>query len=232
MLKRLGRLRIVQAAIGTALAWMLKFVWWTSRYIAVPADPYAQVQAHLPFIITFWHGQHFMVPFARRKGHDIRVLISKHTDGEINAIAAEKLGLGTIRGSGNITGKKKDKGGSAGFRNLLKALEEGATVSMTADVPKRGRVAGNGIVTLAKLSGRPILPVCFTTMPRIDLNSWDKASVNLPFGRAVFVTGDLIFVGADADDAELEARRLEVEAALNTVTEKARAIADGREAAA
>ncbi|MEZ5841751.1 MAG: lysophospholipid acyltransferase family protein [Hyphomicrobiales bacterium] len=230
MLKRLGRTQFVQTAIGSFLAFALKFVWWTSRHTSEPADPYERIGAHIPFIITFWHGQHFMVPFARRPDHDIRVLISRHGDGEINAVAARQLGMGVLRGSGSHKGKAK--GGAAGFLNMLKLLESGVSVSMTADVPKRGRIAGDGIVLLAKHSGRPVVPVCFSSNPRIDLDTWDKASINLPFGRTVFVAGDPIYVDGDADEAEIEAKRREIEVALNRVTDRARAIADGKDAPA
>ena len=152
MLKRLGRTRLVQTIIGSGLAFALKFVWWTSRYIREPADLYGVLDPHMPIIVTFGHGQHFMFPSARRPDLDIRVLISRHGDGEINAIAARKIGMGVVRGSGSHKGKSK--GGASGFLAMLKLLEEGVSVSMTADVPKRGRVAGDGIVLLAKHSGR------------------------------------------------------------------------------
>src|SRR5205809_3376105 len=35
-----------------------------------------------------------------RRGHRAKVLVSRHRDGEINAIVAEYFGVGTIRGSG------------------------------------------------------------------------------------------------------------------------------------
>ena len=41
-------------------------------------------------------------------------------------------------------------------------------VVLTADVPKIARVCGEGIVTLAKLSGRPIVPVAVVTSRRFD----------------------------------------------------------------
>ena len=56
----------------------------------------------MPAIFAFWHGQHFMTPFIKTKdSHRAKVLISRHRDGEFNAIAAERLGIGTIRGSGD-----------------------------------------------------------------------------------------------------------------------------------
>ena len=41
-----------------------------------------------------------------------------------------------------------------------------------------------GIVTLARLSGRPIVPVALATSRRKVLEkTWDKTTINLPFGR-------------------------------------------------
>ena len=67
---------------------------------------------------------------------------------------------------------------------------------MTADVPKIARVCGEGIVTLARLSGRPIVPVAVVTSRRIDFESWDRASLGLPFGRGAMVLGEPIRVAA------------------------------------
>jgi hypothetical protein len=93
---------------------------------------------------------------------------------------------------------------------------------MTADVPKGpARHSGTGIVQLAKHSGRPILPVAVATSRSIELNSWDKASVNLPFGKGSIASSDLIWVPADLDDDDLETYRQQVEDGLNNATRRA-----------
>jgi lysophospholipid acyltransferase (LPLAT)-like uncharacterized protein len=63
-----------------------------SRFTMEPADPHRLYKHEQPFILAMWHGQHFMLPFLRR-GFPFKVLISRHIDGEINAIAAEWLGV-------------------------------------------------------------------------------------------------------------------------------------------
>ena len=93
------------------------------------------------------------------------MLISRHRDGEINARAAEKLGIGTIRGSGAHNGEFHRKGGAAAFTEMLEALKEGYNVAMTADVPKVARVAGLGVIKLAQHSGRPIYAVAIASQP-------------------------------------------------------------------
>ena len=110
------------------------------------------------------------------------------------------------------------------MRELLRQLESGASVALTADVPKRARVAGLGIVTLARLSGRPIAPTAVVTSRRLQFDTWDRASLGLPFSRAVVVVGDLIRVRADADDAALERARLQVQEGLDEAHRRAYAM--------
>lgn len=110
---------------------------------------------------------------------------------------------------------------------MLDALREGYTVAMTADVPKIARVAGEGIVRLAALSGRPLVSIAFATSRRVELKTWDRAALNLPFGRLAIVGGPVIRVPSNADAATLEQCRARLEADLNAVTKRAYAIVDG-----
>ena len=82
------------------------------------------------------------------------------------------------------------------MRAMMRALSDGEMVVMTADIPKISRVCGEGIVTLAQLSGRPIVPVAVVTSRRIDFDSWDKASIGLPFGRGAMVLGEPVMCRA------------------------------------
>ena len=210
-----------------AAASYLRFVWRTSRVTLEPIDIYESVE--MPAIIAMWHGQHFMAPFIKRDDprHRTKVLISRHRDGEINARAAERLNIGTIRGSGAHNGEFYRKGGAAAFTEMLSALNEGYNIAMTADVPKVARVAGLGVVKLAQHSGRPIYPVAMASSRRIELDNWDRSAINLPFSRMGLVAGKPIFVPADTDNATLEAVRQRVESELNRVTQRAYELVDG-----
>ena len=118
--RRLARSPAVQRLLGYLVAQYLRLVWYTSRVTIEPADIYQIVVPDLPVIIAMWHGQHFMVPFVSR-GHRVKVLISRHRDGEINAHAAERLGIGTVRGSGDHGGRFDLKGGVGAFKMMLGA---------------------------------------------------------------------------------------------------------------
>ncbi|MEM8701669.1 MAG: lysophospholipid acyltransferase family protein [Pseudomonadota bacterium] len=223
MIKRLGRHPWVLATVGSAMAAYLKLVYHTNRFVIEPEGVHDETEKQLPVIVAMWHGQHFMVPFAKPRHWPAKVMISRSADGEVNAIAASKFGLGLIRASGGRNARQiKKRGGMRGFIEAVRSLKDGYSIAMTADVPKGpSRKAGDGIVQLAKHSGRPILPVAVATSRSIELDSWDKASINLPFGRGSIAVGELIWVPAEADDDGLEACRLEVENGLNAATRHA-----------
>lgn len=152
-------------------------------------------------------------------------MISRSFDADINAIAAEALGVGTIRGSGTHRKNFHEKGGVAATRQMIETLEQGINVAMTADVPKISRRAGLGVVSIAKHSGRPIYPGAIATGNRVIMKrSWDKSSLHLPFGRAALVVGEPITVSRDADNDALERARIQVEKELNRVTARAEAL--------
>ena len=104
---------------------------------------------------------------------------------------------------------------------MLKALDGGEIVVMTPDMPKIARVAGVGIIALARLSSRPIYPVVVATSRRIDLKNWDRTSICLPFGRGVIKLGEPIYVARDADEAAQEAARRAVELSLDALHDAA-----------
>jgi lysophospholipid acyltransferase (LPLAT)-like uncharacterized protein len=212
----------VQRAAGFLAAEFLRLVWLTNRFSFDPPDVHDIVEPQMPAIFAFWHGQHFMTPFIKSKDiHRAKVLISRHRDGEFNAIAAERLGIGTIRGSGDHGSAFSRKGGVGAFKEMMHALAENYNVALTADVPKRSRIAGLGIIMLARESGRPIMPFAMATSRFLRLKNWDRTTINLPFGRGVLVGGEIIMVPPDAGAETMEELRARLEATLNDATRRA-----------
>jgi lysophospholipid acyltransferase (LPLAT)-like uncharacterized protein len=230
MARRVGRSLWAQKAVGFLLAEYLRFVRLTSPTKTIPEDIDAYIKDDLPLIAAMWHGQHIMMPFARPVTMDrLAVLISRHEDAGAQALAAERLGITPIRGSGGPADRVYYKGGALAMRELIRQLEGGSSVALTADVPKRARVAGLGIVALARLTGRPIVPTAVATSRRKEFNTWDRATIGLPFGRAVVVAGEFIRVAPDADDKAMESARLAVEKGLDDVHRRAYAAVGGRD---
>ena len=65
MIKRLGRHPWVLSGVGSLLAGYLKLVYHTNRFVIDPDGVHARMEEELPVIVAMWHGQHFMVPFAK-----------------------------------------------------------------------------------------------------------------------------------------------------------------------
>lgn len=225
MLKRLLRAKPVLTAAGHILGAYLKFVRKTTRFTFEPADIDAQLEDHLPIILTSWHGQHFLAPMMPMP--DGAALVSRSPDGEINAVVLKMMGITVIRGSGGrVRQRTFEKGGAHGMREMLRVMKDGLSVAQTADISRaQSRRCGLGIVTLAKLSGRPIVPVASVTRWHIAMKSWDKASVPLPFGRGGCVVAAPIYVPADAGEEALESARKRVEDVLNAAQDRAEALA-------
>jgi lysophospholipid acyltransferase (LPLAT)-like uncharacterized protein len=219
LVRNVLRSRWVQLALGVLAAEYLRLVWRTTKFTFDPPDVYERALPHQPLIFAFWHGQHFLTPFLKnKKEYRVKVLISKHRDGEFNAIAAERLGIATIRGSGDHGGAFHRKGGVGAFREMVQALGDNWNVATTADVPKRARVAGLGLIMLARESGRPILAFAMVTSRYIRLKNWDSTTINLPFGRGAVVGIDAVEVPPDADAETMEKLRLQVETYLKEAT--------------
>ena len=209
--------RVAQETLGRLLAGYLRLVQRTNRIVFEPADVYEHIRPELPLIFAMWHGQHIMIPFARPDWMLACSLVSRHGDSGFNAVALRELGIGAIRGSGALGKKIREKGGASAFLAMVRRLAAGDTMVLTADVPKRARIVGPGIISLARVSGQPIRAVAVVTSRRIDFNSWDRASIGLPFGRCAVVVGEPILVPRDADEAAQEAARLALQASLDDV---------------
>lgn len=228
MLKSLGRSAAAQGAAGRLLASYIRLVRASNRWTFEPADFQDRLVPHLPAIVALWHGQHLMVPAMKRDDMPARTLASRHVDGGINAIACAAFGIGAVRGSGGDGRKALKRGGARALREMLEALKAGDSMVFTADVPKVAGVAGEGVALLAKLSGRPIFPFAVATSRSKTLATWDRAEINLPFGRGAVVLGDPIHVAPDADADALEAARRAVGEGLDRAHARAYALVGRR----
>ena len=185
---------------------------WTVRGAGIPARLWDEGR---PFILCFWHGRLSMMPCSWRSGIPIHMLISHHRDGQLIADTVSHFGIRTVAGSTR-------HGGSGALRAMLRTLKGGEAIGITPDGPHGPRMrASNGITTLARLSGVPIVPATFSIDKRRVLSTWDRFIVPWPFGRGVIVWGDPIDVPRDADDQALEAARQRVEDSLNAITAEA-----------
>ncbi|MEM6461120.1 MAG: lysophospholipid acyltransferase family protein [Pseudomonadota bacterium] len=226
--RRIGKRLLSSEGFQTAAAAGIHGYFWavfkSNRFVSESDDVSVRLEPHMPAIIAVWHGQQFLVPFFKGEGYRIAALVSKSRDAEINAKVLQRFDVEVIRGSGGrVRGREYEKGGVRALKALTGTLARGNTVVMIADISKgTPRRAGRGIVTLAKLSGRPVIPAAIaTSRHHIVEKSWDKTTINLPFGRICLKLGDPVYVPRDASEADVERSRQMVTDELNSATEGA-----------
>lgn len=163
-------------------------------------------------ILALWHDRIFAgVWYLRDRG--IAVLTSKSKDGEYIARFLTRFGFGAIRGSSS-------RGGVRGLVEMIRLMREGVPMAFTVDGPRGPRyVAKSGPVMLAKKTGNPILPFVIECSSYRQVKSWDRLQIPRPFSRARVFFSDPILVPRDADDEALEAKRLELQTALDDLVE-------------
>ncbi|MFD2236767.1 lysophospholipid acyltransferase family protein [Aureimonas populi] len=227
--KRFGRsARFASLASRLAHA-LLKGVHATQRMAAGSSPHVAILEREHPAIVALWHGQHLLAPFFRPSHLPYVALLSRSADAQINAGVVERFGIRAVRGSGGrVREAANRKGGARALIELRRALQDGQGVCMIADVPKgTPREAGLGVVMLARISGRPIVPAAaITSRRRVLERTWDRTTLPLPFGRLAVVMGEPIHVPADAGEALMEAKRAEVTAAIEAANRRAAELAD------
>jgi len=152
-------------------------------------------------ILAFWHDQLLLMVKGYR-GPGSKILISASKDGELIARVMKYFGQQAVRGSST-------RGGRAAFKELLGLAKEEVDLVITPDGPKGPRhELKDGVVQLARLSGRPVVPMAFTCSRGHRFASWDRFLLPYPFGRAVFAFGEPVFfdksVGAEVFREQLE----------------------------
>lgn len=172
-------------------------------------------------IACFWHGRLLAMPFAYKRGRG-KVLISRHRDGEFIARVVHYFGLGAVRGSHR-------KGGSvSSIREMLIELKRGVDIAITPDGPKGPRYCmKEGIIELARISHKPILPIAYSATKKKVFNSWDRFVLPYPFSKIVFLWGEPIYVSKEITGVALGAKRMEIERNLTFLTESADRMACG-----
>lgn len=212
------RARLIDRAAGRLAAGYISLVYKTSTPPPM-WDEYVDTFRGLhPFILALWHGQFMLLPALPREDIPARVMLALHRDAELMGVALKQHDLELIRGAGAGV-KGRDRGGAGAFRAAVSALAQGYTVAMTADVPPGpARRVGNGIITLARVTGRPILPVALASSNYVALKTWSRMTINLPFSTLGGSIGDPIRVPAELDEAGLEHYRALVERQLDIAT--------------
>jgi lysophospholipid acyltransferase (LPLAT)-like uncharacterized protein len=195
-MKSLLRKPRAQAILAVLLGGYLTFALRTTRWTVHGQEHFRPFGSGAPAVFAFWHEFLPLMPalslIARKmpfyRPTPIHTLVSRHRDGRFIGMVVRRFGIMPISGSST-------RGGAAGLRNLLAVLRHGDMIGITPDGPRGPhREAASGVAQLAALSGVPVVPLAARTSRRIQLQTWDRMPVPLPFGRGVLVCGPAINV--------------------------------------
>lgn len=167
------------------------------------------------YIFAFWHNQFFVMPYYYIKilgRYPISVLTSMSKDGEYISRLLHKFGFSTARGSSSY-------GGEVALRTLIHEIEKGNDIAVTPDGPRGPRhIVQTGIITLASLTGCPIVPVGYTINKKKTLHTWDRFIIPCPFAKGQFTISSPIYVPRDISDSGKEEARQKLEKILLSIS--------------
>jgi lysophospholipid acyltransferase (LPLAT)-like uncharacterized protein len=111
------------------------------------------------YILAFWH-EHLLLMLHAKYRKPITVMISRSKDGEYIARVFDWYGVESARGSST-------RGGGLALRGLIRDARAGKNIVFTPDGPKGpARVAKDGVVYAAQMTGLPIVPVAFAAQKK------------------------------------------------------------------
>jgi len=206
--------RRILASLIAAFYWLCIKTW--RRVWKDTAD---NSHARAPVIFCIWH-DHMVLALAsyddyalekwQEKG--LAAWISASGDGAILAAVLAKFGIHNIRGS-------TSRRGPQALLEATRWLRKGYSVAITPDGPRGpSRQIQDGIIYLAQVSGRPIVPISNFTRWKIRLRSWDRFQIPLPFAKCELYDNDAISVPRDATAADREKLRFKLEESMRAIT--------------
>jgi len=214
--------------------WVLSYLVWaymrlvetSTRWTRVGAERVAPLrESGRGVIACMWHRGVMQAAVGWPAGAQARAMvISASPDGQFVADATERLGVAVIRGSTRKAAKAdKKKGGESAYRAMIAHVSAGGVAGMTPDGPRGPRRrASMGAVRLARAAQAPLCPYAWSTRRRRVFETWDRFVLPLPFGKGAIVWAEPIDPpGPEADPAEMERVRAELEARLNAITDEA-----------
>jgi lysophospholipid acyltransferase (LPLAT)-like uncharacterized protein len=142
----------------------------------------------------------------------LAAMVSASKDGAFLASILERFRVHPVRGSSSRRGPQA-------LLELTTWAERGYDLAITPDGPRGPRyVVQEGIMSLAQLTGLPIVPASYHLNWKLRLNSWDRLQIPLPFARCEFCLGSPVRVPREPSDAERENLRRQLEQTLKDIT--------------
>jgi len=156
-----------------------------------------------PVIFAFWHGRSMMLTAATKKfGFRGYAIFSRHRDGRLMAKLQRMFGLRGIYGS---TGRR---GAVQVLREGVRVINDGNLLCLAPDGTGPRMRIHDGVLHFAKMTGAPIIPMCFSCNWAWFQDRWDKYLIALPFSKVLIEAGEPFYIGKN-DDLEIARAKLE-----------------------
>jgi hypothetical protein len=171
------------------------------------------------YIFVIWHNRLALAlivyrRYVARRDRKRRLvaLVSASKDGGLLTGILELFKVQPVRGSSS-------RRGAQAFRELVAWGRRGHDLALTPDGP-RGPcyVVQDGVISMAQMTGLPIVPVTYHLSWKIRVKSWDRFQIPLPFAVCTVTMGTALRVPRDTDEAGRERLRLQLEADLRSCT--------------
>ncbi len=199
-------LGIIQWIVAILMAIMIWGAYLTSRKKITGYDVFKKYRRS-PAIFVFWHGRSMMLsPIIFIGGMRGYAVASRHSDGRMMAKLQRLFGLRPIFGS-------TSDGGISVLRQGVRILQDGRySLCMSPDGPGGPSMrVQDGALYFAKMTGAPIIPVCFSASHSWFQKRWDRYLVALPFSKITCRVGKPVFVNRRITNTEFEQIRTDLE---------------------
>lgn len=200
------KLPIMQWVVAFVMATSIWFVYYTSWKKTTNKKVFKQYRKK-PAIFVFWHGRSMMLsPIVTRFGVRGYAVSSRHRDGRMMAKLQRLFGLKPIFGS-------TSEGGVSVLRQGVRILrKKKSMICLSPDGPGGPSLRmQDGALYFAKMTGAPIIPVCFSCNKSWFQDRWDRYLVARPFSKITCSVGDPVFIDPKISDAEFEKTRKRIE---------------------
>ena len=197
---------VLQWVLAVLMAIPVWFVYLTSIKKVTNFDVFRKYRRRSAIFVV-WHGRSMMLaPIVCLGGVRSYVVASQHKDGRMMAKLQMLFGMRAIYGSSS-------KGGVSVLRQGLRILARGDhAICMSPDGPGGPSLRfHDGALYFAKMSGAPIIPVCYSSTRAWIQKRWDRYLVALPFSKIECNIGNPQFVPKDATAADFEKIRANLE---------------------
>ena len=172
-----------------------------------------------PYIFALWHNRlalsmaaywKYVARFSAGKG--LAAMVSASRDGGLLVAVFESFKVKPARGSSS-------RRGSQALRELTTWARKDYDLAITPDGPRGPKYRlQDGIISLAQITGRSIVPVTCNLGWKIHLKSWDAFQIPLPFSTCEIIFDTPVFGPRESTPEEREALRVQLENTMKSMT--------------